>query len=114
MQLLSRWTARCQELKIPVSESFSLIDILATPYEIRQWNTDGLPRDAVSVENAVLLTRGRRWPLMIDPQEQVNHGVYYMGISHNCTFLSLRPTVGFATWRSKMGSKRSSLQMPIT
>ena len=71
-QLLSRWISRCKELNIPVSAEFSLTDILATPYEIRQWNADGLPRDAVSIENAVLLTRGRRWPLMIDPQEQVD------------------------------------------
>ena len=62
---------RCNELSIPVSEDFSLVNILATPFEIRQWNMYGLPRDSVSIENAVLLTRGRRWPLMIDPQEQV-------------------------------------------
>ena len=49
-----------------------MIDILATNYEIREWNTYGLPRDNVSTENAVLVTRGRRWPLMIDPQEQVS------------------------------------------
>lgn len=58
-------------MNIPVSEDFSVVNILATPVEIRQWNTEGLPRDSVSVENAVLVTRGRRWPLMIDPQEQV-------------------------------------------
>ena len=63
---------RCSELKIPVSDDFSVINTLATNYEIRQWNTDGLPRDNVSTENAVLVTRGRRWPLMIDPQEQVS------------------------------------------
>ena len=64
---------RCSELEIPVSEDFSVINILATNFEIRQWNTDGLPRDNVSTENAVLVTRGRRWPLMIDPQEQVSY-----------------------------------------
>lgn len=72
LQLLTRWMERCCELKIPVSDDFSVINTLATNYEIRQWNTDGLPRDNVSTENAVLVTRGRRWPLMIDPQEQVS------------------------------------------
>ena len=47
------------------------MNVLADPFEIRQWNTDGLPKDQVSTENAILVTRGRRWPLMIDPQEQV-------------------------------------------
>ena len=50
----------------------TLESVLADPFEIRQWNADGLPRDQLSVENAILVTRGRRWPLMIDPQEQVS------------------------------------------
>lgn len=29
----------------------------------------------VSIENAVLVTRGRRWPLMIDPQDQANRWI---------------------------------------
>ena len=57
--------------KIPCTPGLTLENVLADPFEIRQWNTDGLPRDQVSTENAVLVTRARRWPLMIDPQEQV-------------------------------------------
>nr|KAI8727211.1 dynein heavy chain 6; axonemal [Biomphalaria glabrata] len=53
----------------------TLVSVLADIYEIRQWNADGLPRDAVSIENAVLVTKGRRWPLMIDPQEQANRWI---------------------------------------
>ena len=30
----------------------------------------GLPNDSVSVDNAIMVTNGRRWPLMIDPQCQ--------------------------------------------
>ncbi|KAL5497489.1 hypothetical protein EMCRGX_G013964 [Ephydatia muelleri] len=53
-------------------------NVLADPYEIRQWNECGLPRDNVSTENAVLVTRGRRWPLMIDPQEQADRWIRSM------------------------------------
>lgn len=47
-QLITSWITRCKELGVPVSDDFSLINVLADPYEIRQWNTDGLPRDSVS------------------------------------------------------------------
>ena len=53
----------------------TVVNVLADPFEIRQWNTDGLPKDQVSTENAILVTRGRRWPLMIDPQEQVSYNI---------------------------------------
>ena len=73
---MNQWIERCKELEIPVSEDLSLISVLADAFEIRQWNSRGLPRDNVSTENAILVTRGRRWPLMIDPQEQVSNGVF--------------------------------------
>lgn len=71
LQLIECWIQDCQTLEIPINPSFSLINTLGDPYEIRQWNTDGLPRDLVSTENGILVTQGRRWPLMIDPQDQV-------------------------------------------
>uniref|UniRef100_A0A1X7UKU1 AAA+ ATPase domain-containing protein n=2 Tax=Amphimedon queenslandica TaxID=400682 RepID=A0A1X7UKU1_AMPQE len=74
-KLMLKWIERCKELEIPVSDDLSLISVLADPYEIRQWNSNGLPRDSVSTENAILVTRGRRWPLMIDPQEQANRWI---------------------------------------
>ncbi|XP_062985188.1 dynein axonemal heavy chain 6 [Elgaria multicarinata webbii] len=73
--LIDCWIKQCQDLDIPISSDFSLINILGDPYEIRQWNTDGLPRDYVSTENGILVTRGRRWPLMIDPQDQANRWI---------------------------------------
>lgn len=71
-ELVQSWTERCKELKIPVTDNMTVTGVLADNFEIRQWNTDGLPKDQVSTENAILVTRGRRWPLMIDPQEQVH------------------------------------------
>ncbi|XP_007947093.1 dynein axonemal heavy chain 6 [Orycteropus afer afer] len=73
--LIECWINDCLSLNIPIDTSFSLINILGDPYEIRQWNTDGLPRDTVSTENGILVTQGRRWPLMIDPQDQANRWI---------------------------------------
>uniref|UniRef100_G3T3T9 Dynein axonemal heavy chain 6 n=1 Tax=Loxodonta africana TaxID=9785 RepID=G3T3T9_LOXAF len=73
--LIECWINDCVFLNIPIDTSFSLINILGDPYEIRQWNTDGLPRDMISTENGILVTQGRRWPLMIDPQDQANRWI---------------------------------------
>ncbi|KAF5287317.1 hypothetical protein FQR65_LT02190 [Abscondita terminalis] len=78
LDLINNWTGLCSELQIPYSENFSLITTLADPYDIRNWNSCGLPRDNVSTENAILVTQARRWPLMIDPQEQANRWIRQM------------------------------------
>lgn len=46
---------------------------MADSYTVRMWNSQGLPRDAISTENGILVTRAGRWPLTIDPQEQVQN-----------------------------------------
>uniref|UniRef100_A0A8C8W0I7 Dynein, axonemal, heavy chain 6 n=1 Tax=Peromyscus maniculatus bairdii TaxID=230844 RepID=A0A8C8W0I7_PERMB len=73
--LIECWIESCLSLDIPIDPAFSLINILGDPYEIRQWNADGLPRDLISTENGILVTQGRRWPLMIDPQDQANRWI---------------------------------------
>lgn len=70
-ELLGSWIDSCVEQDVPITPGFSLISTLADAYEIRCWNGFGLPRDQVSTENAVLVTQAGKWPLMIDPQEQV-------------------------------------------
>jgi len=67
-ELVAGWVSKCQELQIPVSPSCTLRGTLASPVEVRDWVMAGLPSDGVSVDNGILVTRGRRWPLMIDPQ----------------------------------------------
>lgn len=70
--------ASVQEQSIPVSENYSLRGILSTAVEVREWSIWGLPTDDVSVDNGILVTRGKRWPLMIDPQEQANKWIKAM------------------------------------
>jgi dynein heavy chain len=87
--LVEKWIAKCKELGIPVTSNMRIADVLSTPYQIRQWNTFGLPRDSVSTENAVLVKHGRRWPLMIDPQDQANNWIRRMEASNGLQVIKL-------------------------
>lgn len=72
-ELLIKWLKTCEEQKITTTGNFNLIAVLADPYEIRLWNSFGLPRDQISTENAIFVTQAEKWSLMIDPQEQVKY-----------------------------------------
>lgn len=61
-----------KSLGISCSEDFSLSKTLGSPINIQQWNLAGLPRDAFSIDNAVMVECARRFGLMIDPQGQAN------------------------------------------
>ncbi|XP_021206053.2 dynein axonemal heavy chain 6 isoform X1 [Bombyx mori] len=77
-ELELKWIAECSELEIPSSNTFDLILVMADSYTVRTWNSQGLPRDAISTENGILVTRAGRWPLTIDPQEQANRWIKNM------------------------------------
>jgi len=70
--LQATWLPTLKKLEVPASETFSFADFLADPSDVRHWNIQGLPTDAFSTENGVMVTRGRRWPLCVDPQFQAN------------------------------------------
>ncbi|XP_037101848.1 dynein heavy chain 6, axonemal [Syngnathus acus] len=87
--LVDEWILQCQNLKVPISSSFSLINILGDPYVIQKWNNEGLPRDTVSTENGILVNEGRRWPLMIDPQDQANRWIRSKEAKHGLKVIKL-------------------------
>ncbi|KAK0159284.1 hypothetical protein PV328_010180 [Microctonus aethiopoides] len=58
--------------KIPHTPKCTPELILGDPVLIRKWEIDGLPRDSMSIENAILVANSNRWPLFIDPQSQAN------------------------------------------
>merc|ERR1719247_2865664 len=66
------WIQLMQENKVPASAEFSLRNVIGEDVTIRQWVIDKLPNDQVSIENALILSKSSRWPLMIDPQLQAN------------------------------------------
>ncbi|CAK8985673.1 unnamed protein product [Durusdinium trenchii] len=70
--IVDAWLKELKNLQIPSGDSFDLREVMGNPVEIREWNLQGLPADAVSINNGVMVMRGKRWPLMIDPQSQGN------------------------------------------
>ena len=63
---------------VPHTEDSTITSVLGDSVEIRKWQIDGLPRDAMSIENAVLIMNSKRWPLFIDPQGQANRWIRNM------------------------------------
>ncbi|KAL4429302.1 hypothetical protein ABPG74_002288 [Tetrahymena malaccensis] len=69
------WIEYCKGLSIQISDGYSLESTLGEPIIIRKWNMNGLPSDAFSRENGIITYNTRRWPLMIDPQQQANRWI---------------------------------------
>jgi dynein heavy chain len=83
MLVKETWLAQVRALHLPASVVFNFAEFLANPSDVRDWNIQGLPADDFSTENGVIVTRGRRWPLMIDPQGQANKWVKQMEAKKN-------------------------------
>nr|XP_046220993.1 dynein axonemal heavy chain 12 [Oncorhynchus gorbuscha] len=83
------WTKLCKSKNIPSSDDFSLSKTLGDPIKIRAWNISGLPTDSFSIDNGVIVSNSRRWPLMIDPQGQANKWVKNSEKDNNLSVIKL-------------------------
>ena len=68
--LRERFYKDCVEKKIPVTADMSITDFMVDEGTIGDWAREGLPRDELSVQNGIMVTRSSKWPLLIDPQGQ--------------------------------------------
>lgn len=76
--LVEQWKSEVVELEIPYSEEFNVVTFLSDATTIREWNIQGLPADEFSTENGIIVTKGSRWPLVIDPQCQAQKWIKAM------------------------------------
>ena len=56
------------ERSIPCFEDLALTSFLVDDATVGEWNLQGLPSDDLSIQNAIMVTRSSRFPLMIDLQ----------------------------------------------
>ncbi|CAF4568450.1 unnamed protein product [Rotaria sp. Silwood1] len=75
---IRQWIDLCRSKRIPCSDVFSLNTTLGDAVKIRAWQIAGLPVDSFSVDNGIIATNARRWPLCIDPQSQANKWIKNM------------------------------------
>ena len=71
-ECIKNWGSMLRELGINSTENVSLNSVLGNQVKISKWNSQGLPQDEFSIDNAIMLDYSDRWALMIDPQMQAN------------------------------------------
>jgi len=55
---------------IPSLAKLQLTSFLVNQTQVGEWAMEGLPSDDLSIQNAIMVTKSDRYPLMIDPQGQ--------------------------------------------
>ncbi len=58
------------DARLPYTPGVSMVAALCNDVLSGEWSINGLPPDALSVENGIIVTTANRYPLLIDPQEQ--------------------------------------------
>ncbi|ELU17469.1 hypothetical protein CAPTEDRAFT_228350 [Capitella teleta] len=86
---IAAWLDSVGKKGIPRSDEFSLIGTLGDAVQIRAWNIAGLPTDSFSIDNGIIISNSRRWPLMIDPQGQANKWVKNLEKANNLHTIKL-------------------------
>ncbi|KDO23904.1 hypothetical protein SPRG_20887 [Saprolegnia parasitica CBS 223.65] len=76
LSLQRLWHDAMAGAQLPTSALTSLLATCSDPSQLREWQLNGLPTDVTSGENAVMVFRSERWPLLIDPQQQARQWLF--------------------------------------
>uniref|UniRef100_A0A915BJF8 Dynein heavy chain, cytoplasmic n=6 Tax=Parascaris univalens TaxID=6257 RepID=A0A915BJF8_PARUN len=68
--LFHRWVSFVQQASIKYRSDLARVEYLSSVDERLEWNKNGLPVDELCAENAIMLHRFNRYPLIIDPSGQ--------------------------------------------
>jgi len=76
MEITEYWGEMVEKANIPFTPSdYPMQRCLGDKMEIEEWKMKKLPNDAFSVDNALIIFKSSRWPLLIDPQNQANEWI---------------------------------------
>ena len=71
-KLLAHWRESVIQHKIQCYHDFSFSTSMFEPATLSEWQSNGLPNDKVSFENAIIAMESLHYPLIIDPQYQAS------------------------------------------
>jgi dynein heavy chain, axonemal len=71
-ELETQWYKDIQNNNIVISENMTMMGLLEDKVAVQVWKACQLPTDSLSIQNAIVMFKSKRWPLMIDPQTQAN------------------------------------------
>lgn len=83
VNLIQSWCRSLIDLQIPHTLNCNVELTLADPVKLQSWRLCSLPSDSLSTQNAIIMSYGRRWPLLIDPQGQANRYIRAMAKDSN-------------------------------
>ncbi|KAI9911312.1 hypothetical protein PsorP6_009030 [Peronosclerospora sorghi] len=77
--LVQDWRDILDSMGIDTKPQLSFVDYLSQPNDQLEWQMSDLPSDELCYENAIILQRFHRFPLIIDPAGQANNFImkYY-------------------------------------
>lgn len=75
--------------KIPYTQALNITNMLVESATVSEWTLQGLPNDELSVQNALIATTSRSYPLLIDPQSQGKMWIKNKEANNNLQITSL-------------------------
>ena len=69
-KIVQKWAKTLTEEGFQCSKEFVFTELFGDSYKIRKWHLNRLPTDNMSVNNALVVEKTKRYTLLIDPQMQ--------------------------------------------
>lgn len=69
-KVIQKWTKTLTDEGFQCSKEFVFTELFGDSYKIRKWHANQLPHDTMSVNNALVIEKTKRFSLLIDPQMQ--------------------------------------------
>jgi dynein heavy chain 1, cytosolic len=67
--LVTDWRISVDQINLKTTQPLSLTEFLSKPQERALWAQQELPNDDLCIENAIIMKRYNRYPLIIDPSD---------------------------------------------